>query len=226
MEAAKPALSKSITAKDKILADLKVSFNDILIKHLDDRSYNESKIKTWVENILSDAKEVATKSYPDYDIFLYCFIAQRNVYFNSNERHISITETDGSDYANFKNDNIYCTLKYFAFKHYKLDYSLNAFDSDIVSKGNKLMIKYLEDRKYNNEKNDNYINNINIEHIDYILKINNKLRCITTTYIFQSPIKGKYYFNYLVSGKDICKTLFQSYQNDSLLCTHTTFFFK
>ena len=161
-----------------------------------------------------------------YKVFLFCFITDRNVSFNSNDRHISVVNTDGSGYANFKSDDIYCDLIYFPFKKYNLDYNLDTFESDILTYGNDTMVKYLEDRKYNSDKNKNYIDNINIEHFDYILKIFNKLRCFATTYIFQTPIKGKYYFNYIIYGKNIYKTMFQSYQNDSLFCIHNTFFFK
>ena len=226
MEAAKPAMTTNKTSKDKMIDDLKTNYQRILIKHLDDRTYNENKIKNWIDNILSDAKEFAIKNYSDFDIFLFCFIAQRNVYFNSNDKHISITETDGSGMTLFRSDNIYCEFRFFIFKHYTLDYSLNTFESEIIRKGNELMIKYLEDRKYNQEKNDSYIQNINKEYLDYVLTINNKLRCFEASYIFQTPIKGKYYFNYTSHGKDIYKTIFQSYQNDSLLMTLDIFFFK
>ena len=226
MEAAKPVMTTNKTQKDKIIDDLKINYQQILFKYLDDRPYNENKIKNWIDNILSDAKDFSIKNYPDYDIFLYCFIAQKNVYFNSNDRHISLPKTDGSGVAIFKSDNIYSELRFFFFIHYTLDYSLNSFESEIITKGNELMIKYLEDRKYNQKKNDSYIENINKEHIDYILSLNNKLRSFGISYIFQTPIKGKYYFNYISHGKDIYKTMFQSYQNDSLLMTHNIFFFK
>jgi len=226
MEAGEPAMTIKDISKDKMIDDLKKNYQQTLIKHLDDRTYNEDNIKTWINYILSDAKKFSIKNYPDYDIFLYCFISQRNVYFNSNDRYISTPKTDGNGSTSFRNDNIYCQLKFFIFKHYPLEYSLNTFESEIIAKGNELMIKYLEDRKYNPEKNDNYIENINKEHFDYILSINNKLKCFAITYIFQIPIKGKYYFNYTIHGKDIYKTMFQSYQNGSLLMTHDVFFFK
>ena len=226
MEAAKPPMTKKKSQKDKMIDDLKINCQQILIKHLDDRTYNENKIKNWIDNILSDAKDFSIKKYPDYDIFLHCFISQINVYFNANAASISIYKTDGLGVAIFKSDNIFCELRFFIFKHYTLDYSINSFESEIIIKGNELMIKYLEDRKYNQEKNDSYIQNINKEHVDYIVSIKNKLRLFEVSYIFQTPIKGKYYFNYISHGKDIYKTMFQSYQNDSLLMTHNTFFFK
>jgi len=226
MEAAKPAGNTNKNLKEKILDDLGVNFKNILSKHLDDRAYNENKIKTWIDNILFDSRDYFINKYSDYDIFLFCFISQKNVYFNVNIRQIFLEKTDGSNWVNFKSDNIYCVLFFFFYKHYTLDYNLQGSESDIIKKGNELIVKYLEDRKYNPDKNVDYINNINIEHFDYLIKKNNKLRAFATTFIFENPIKGKYDFNYLSHGKDVYKTMFQSYQNDSLLCTHDIFFFK
>ena len=226
MEAPKPALDSIPTQKNVMHDYLEENFKKILNKYLDDRTYNENKIKNWIKDILLDAKEFSKKAYPDYDIFIYCFIAQRNVDCNSVSNQILIIETDGGYLTDFKNDSIYCELRYFYFKHYQLDYSLDTFESDIILKANELMVKYLEDRKFNHDKNIGYINNIKNEYLDYIWSINNKLRCMAIIYIFKTPIKGKYYFDYLAYGKDIYKTLFHCYQNDSLLCLNETFFFR
>ena len=226
MEAAKPAGNTNKSIKDNIFADLRDNFKKVLNNHLDDRVYNENKIKTWINNILFDTEDYFAKKYPDYDIFLHCFVSQNHVYFNVNVRQIFIEETDGSDWVSFKNDNMFCILYFFFYKRYKLDYNLQGIESDIIKKGNELTVKYLEDRKYNPDKNVDYINHINIEHIDYILNKKNKSRCFAVTIIFKNPIKGKYDFNYLSHGKDVYKTMFQSYQNESLLCTHDIYFFK
>ena len=215
------------TPKDKMIDNLKINYEQILIKYLNERSYSENQIKNWIDNILSDAKVFSIKNYPDYDIFLHCFIAQKNVYFNSNDKHISKTKTDSSGVALFISENIFCELRFFIFKHYTLDYSINSFESDIIGKGNELIFKYLADRqKYNRGKNNDYINKINNEHVDYIENLNSKLRCFVVSYIFQTPLFGLYYFNYISHGKNIYKTLLQSYQNDSLLMIHNIFFFK
>ena len=34
----------------------------------------------------------------------------------------------------FRSDNIYCEFRFFIFKHYTLDYSLNTFESEIIRK--------------------------------------------------------------------------------------------
>ena len=180
MEAAK---TTNKTPREIMIDNLKINYEKILIKYLDGRSYNENKIKNWIDNILSHAKDFSIKNYPDYDIFLYCFIAQKNICFYSNDGNISITKTDWSGIAIFRSDNINCELRFFIYKHYTLDYSINSFESEIFTKGNELMIINLEDNKYNTEKNDSYIKKINNEHVDYIVSLNNKLRCYVVSYI-------------------------------------------
>ena len=222
MEAAKPVIVSETPIKD----NLKEYFKKILAKHLDDRAYNETKIKNWADNILSESKEYFIKQFPDYDLFLICFICERNVYFTENCKNISITATDASDFVNFQSDSIYCGLNFFYYKHYILNYNINDFECDIIRKGNETLLKHLEDRKYNVDKIGSYNENINKEHMDYIVGKCNKLRSYCINKIFQNPIKGKYYFNYLSHGKDIHRAIFQSYQNDELICTHDIFFFK
>ena len=51
MSAPKPA-----SIKEEIKEDLLKAFKDILIKYLDDRTFNENKVKRWINNILEDAK--------------------------------------------------------------------------------------------------------------------------------------------------------------------------
>ena len=149
-----------------------------------------------------------------------------NFYFSANQYTICLPKTEGADCSSYKTDDLYCQIYYFFFKHCNLDYTLKNIESLILQKGNELMLKYLEDRKYNADKNNDYINNINKDHMYYIVEKNNKLKCSANTKIIQTPIKGKSYFDYLSHGKDIYRVIFQSYQNDSLICTHDLFFFK
>ena len=173
-----------------------------------------------------DSKEYFIKKYPDYDLFLLCLICDRNVYFKEDCYQISVLETDAGDFVDFQTEYLFCTLDFFYFRHYDLDYVLTDIESDIIKKGNEILLKYLEDRKYNADKISNYNNSINDEHNLYILEKCNKLRSYTFTKIFKNPIEGKYDYNYLIHGKDIYRAIFQSYQNNSLLCTHDIFFFK
>ena len=226
MNAPQPAMTLDKSIKDIIGDDLKQSFKSILLKYLDDRTYNEKKIRNWTSNILLDCKEYFIKKYNDYDLFLICFICERNVYYREGCRSISIIKTDGSDSADLQTEYLYCAINFFYYKHYNLDYSITDFEADIIKKGSDILFKHLENRKYNYDKLDNYNNNINTEHNDYILEKCNKLRCFTINRIFDNPIKGKFDFNYLSYGKDIYRTIFQSYQNDSLICNHDVFFFK
>ena len=226
MDAAKPPIINKDSIKNIILNDLKSYFKTILVKHLDDRAFNENKIKNWADNILLDCKEYFIKKYPDYDLFLLCFICDRNVFFYENNYCILVIETDGNDSVDFQTDNLYSSINFCYYRHYNLDYSLTDFEADIIKKGNETLFKYLEDRKFNYEKLCNYNKTINEEHNNYILEKSNKLRSFTINRIFQNPIKGKYKFYYLSHGKDIYRAIFQNYQNDSLICSHDLFFFK
>ena len=65
---------------------------------------------------------------------------------------------------------------------------------------------------------------INDEHVKFIIKKGDNLRCFVLNEIYQNPIKDKFY--YLSYGKEIYLRLFQTYTNDSLTSYHIVFFFK
>jgi len=226
MEPANPANDVENTLKNSIMDDLKEEYKKILIKHLDDRSYNENKIKNWMDYILSDAKEYFIKKYPDYDLFVLCFLCDSEINLNERNDSISVKKTDGSGIVKFENDDLYCTLHYFFSKKENLNYSLTGIEANIIKKGNILLLKYLEDRNFNYDKNNEYSENINDEDNDYILEKNDSVRLFVINRIFQNPIEGKFDFTYISHGKDIYKSIFQSYQNDSFIFTHDLFFFK
>ena len=123
-------------------------------------------------------------------------------------------------------DALYVTLRFFFYKDYKLSYSLDNIESSIIQKGNELLIKYLEDRKFVYDKLNGYNSSINNEHINYILEKEKNLRCYMLNRIFKNPVGGKYFFKYLSYGKDIYNKIFQTYTNDSLISCHEIFFFK
>ena len=225
MEAPKPAEASSEEMKTEILQNLQKEFKKIVENHLDGRVYNEDKIKKWVNNILSECKEYFSIKYPSYDLFLFCIVNEKGVYYRQNVLYASIITSDGGDFVDLETEFLYVTLRFFYFKHYELDYSLDDIESDIIKKGNELLFKYLDGKKYDYDKVDEYNRNINKEHIIYILEKEKGLRCYLLTRIFKNPIK-KYFFKYLVHGKNIDSKIFQNYTNDSLTCCHDVFFFK
>ena len=178
----------------KILDDLKNYYKDILIKHLDERKFKEEKIYSWMDNILIDAKDYFITKYPDYDIFLYVYICPKNVYFRSNFTSISLATTDSPSSVNLSTDDLYSILYFFFFKHYNLNYSLDESENVIIKKGNDILIKYLDERKYNYDKCITYNSSINDEHINFIVKKENKCRCFILNEIYQNPIQNNYFF--------------------------------
>ena len=222
MSAPKPASS----IREEIKEDLLKAFKDILIKYLDDRTFNENKVKRWINNILEDAKNYFINKYPNYDLFLQCNIYEKNVYFRGHNYSISVVDTDLCDNVSFGGENLYSVLYFLAFKSYNLSYSLNEYEDEIIRKGNDILMKYLEDRKFDYDKCTNYNYNIDDEHCNFILEKEKYSRCHFISEIFQNPIKGKFFYNYFCHGKNIYSKIIQTYSNDSLTCYHYVFFFK
>ena len=179
-----------------------------------------------MNNILIETKEYFNKKYPDYDLFLYIYVCQKNVYFSSKYTTISILNSDWISSINFQTYYLFSVLYYFFYKCVNLNYSLDEYENEIIQKGNELLSKYLDERKYNPDKIVNYSKNINDEHVDFILNKEKCLRCFLLNEIYVNPIKGKFYFKYLSYGKEIYMRLFQTYTNDSLTSYHIVFFFK
>ena len=226
MEAAKP-ISTTKSIADKIDDDLQKAYKDLLIKHLDDRTFKEEKIKGWMNNILIEAKEYFIKTYPDYDLFLLIFIYPKNVYFKSNCSSISLLNIDSSSSVNFSTDNLYAVLYYFYFKRYNLEYSLDEYEDEIIQNGHEILKKHLDERKFDYNKIGNYNLDINNDFNNFILEKEKKqIRCFTVNEIYQNPIKAKYFFKYLCHGKNIQTKIFHNFLNDGLICCHSLYFFK
>jgi hypothetical protein len=222
-----PAPANSTTSiKEEISNDLKKKYKEILIKHLDDRPFKEDKVKLWMNDILMDAKEYFIKKYPNYDLFLYNYIGPENLYFRSKCISIGLVDSDWSDSVNFQTDTLYSILYYLCYKKTNLSYSIEENEAEIIQKGNEILGKFLDERKYNYDKALNYNTNINDEHINFILTKEKNCRCFCINEIYQKPIQNKYFFKYISHGKSICSKIFQTYVNDSLISCHNLFFFK
>ena len=116
-------------------------------------------------------------------------------------------------------------MNFFFFEHYNLSYSIEENESEIIRFGQEILNKYLEDKKFETNKIMEYNSIINNEHANFILKKENNLRFFILNRIFKNPVK-RYYYKYLVHGKEIYSKIFQGYSNDSLTCGHEVFFFK
>ena len=109
---------------------------------------------------------------------------------------------------------------------YKLSYSLDDFEDEIIQNGNEILQKYLDKEKYESSKMQTLINSINDDHIDFVLEKESDLRAFFLTEIYENPIKEKYFFKYLSYGKNICSKIIQNYSNDSLKSYQYIFFFN
>ena len=220
------AVNSTTSIKEEIRNDLNKKYKEILIKHLDDRPFKEDKVKLWMNDILMDAKEYFIKKYPNYDLFLYNYICARNVYFRSNYTSISLVDSDCCDITEFKSDTLYSILYFLCYKKTNLSYSIEENEAEIIQKGNEILGKFLDERKYDYDKALNYINNINQEYTDFILTKEKYCRCFFISEIYQKPIQNKYFFKYISHGKSICSKIFQTYVSDYLISCHNLFFFK
>ena len=226
MEAPTPIASDT-TIRDEIAKDIELAFKNILAKNLDGIKYfDEDKAKIWSNNILNEAKRYFCENYPNYDLFLFNSIYPNNIYFRSKQYSISMVKTDWCNVLNYNSNSIYSGLYYFFYKHYNLVYNINDIEPDIIQKGNEILERNLEGKKYNYYKSLENCNNINKEYINYILSKEKKLRCYAICKIYEKPIKGKYVFKYISYGKEICSKLLNTYINNELICRHFLFFFK
>ena len=107
MEAPKPAEASSEEMKTEILQNLQKGFKKIVENHLDGRVYNEDKIKKWVNNILSECKEYFSIKYPSYDLFLFCIVNEKGVYYRQNVLYASIITSDGGDFVDLETEFLY-----------------------------------------------------------------------------------------------------------------------
>ena len=221
-----PPTASEMPINKQIANDLKTSFKAILQKYLDGRTIKEDKINSWMNDILTDAKEYFIKKYPEYDLFLDIYVYPRNVYFNSKSTSISILNIDFNDVVEFCTDNLYSVLYIFFYKHINLDYELERYENKLIQKESETLRKHLEDRKYGKECG-NYNNYINDDLISFILnEEKSSIRCFFLSEIYQNPIQSKYYYKYLSHGKQIHTKIIQAFNNDSLTCYHYLFFFK
>ena len=209
----------------QITNDLSKAYKDILIKYLDERILKEDKVYIWINNILNDAKNYFVQKYPDYDLFIFINVCPINIYFYSGSYSISSPNIDWCNYVCLKTDHLYCSLFFFFYKHYDLNYNIDEHEALIIQEGNEILKNILKDKKFGNDCK-KYNKKINSEHPNYVVQIEDKLRCLFINEIYQNPIQGKYYFKYLSHGKDIYSKIFQTYDNDSLTCNHYLFFFK
>ena len=164
---APPPISE-LPKNKQITNDLIKEYKNILEKYLDGRAIKEDKINIWMNNIIADAKEYFIKKYPDYNLFLHIYICPKDFYFSSYQSSISIPNKDWTDSVTFSTNDLYSCLYFFFYKECNLNYEIEDYESLIIKKGNEILKKYLQDRKYGEEckKYNEYIDQ---EYSNFIL---------------------------------------------------------
>ena len=193
-----------LSEKEIIKLDITEKFKELLKIHLEGRTFKEEKIKSWLNNILEDAKDYFVKKYTNYDIFLFVHISSKDLYYRSNADAILVNNSDAHDFVDYYNDYFYCILRFIFYKHYDLDYSIENYEDEIIQKTNEILKKYLEDRKFIKENAEKNNLNINSEIANFILDKEKYLRIFTINKIYKKPLSGKkYFFKYYSYGKNI-----------------------
>ena len=150
----------------------------------------------------------------------------KNVNYLSDASGIIMNGTDSHYLVDFENNSFYCVLRFLFYKRYNLNYNIEAFEDEIIQKGTKILEKYLKNKNFEINAVKKLNIDINDEHVNFILKKENTLRCFVINKIFQKNTLEQCYFNYLSHGKFICSKIFQTFINDNLVCNHYLLFFK
>ena len=76
--------------KNQIVSDVRSKYEEILKLNLEGRIFKEDLIKSWLDNILNDAKDYFINKYPDYDIFLFTQLIPKSITYRSNSSKIAV----------------------------------------------------------------------------------------------------------------------------------------
>ena len=212
--------------KNQIVSDVRSKYEEILKLHLEGRIFKEDLIKSWLDNILNDAKDYFINKYPDYDIFLFTQLIPKSITYRSNSSKIAVDKTDEESFAEYSADTFYCILRFFFFKHFDLNYNIEQSEDEVVRKGDEIIRKFLEGREYTPENANKYNRDITYEYANFIAKKIKNPRMLTINKIYKKPIDGKYFYKYLCHGKNIYSKIIQTYENEYLQCVLFAFFFK
>ena len=182
---------------DIMTDDCEKKGKEILKKHLDGRSYNESKVDEWINNILEEFINYFKQKYPSYHLFLFCQACSKKnctFYFSKLELRAPLNENSWS--SDFETDEIYSNLFFFFFENFTSNAYLS-FEPKLISFGNKLLYKIFDGKHFDRNMKDN-CSKYNNELIDYILKLGKVKRCFSLTLAFKKPLKD-FTYNYTMT---------------------------
>ena len=100
--------------KEQIKLDLINKYREILKIHLEGRTFKVDKIKSWLNNILIDAKEYFIQKYQNYDLFLFTQMRPQTLVYRSNSSGILYNITDSYYFVDYENADFYCVLSFFS----------------------------------------------------------------------------------------------------------------
>ena len=108
--------------KEIIISDLKTKAYELLVKHLDGRNYNETKVEIWIEAILIDFENYFKEKYPNYYLFQFCAVCSINSSFYNNSSNISKALT-----GHFLFSKLVIFILVYIFSFLKISIQINVF---------------------------------------------------------------------------------------------------
>lgn len=212
---------KKKTEKEIMTEDLEKKGEEILNKHLDGRTFIESKVDGWIKMIIDDFEKYFKEKYPSYYYFLFCNVSSKKTYFDANQQGL-YRKNERLSRAGFSTNDIYSTLRFFYFKDFKsnVDYSLK---SKIIFYGNKLLYDIFDER--NNEENmSDYCDRMNKEHMSNIHEFDKQSIYLFITFAINKPLKN-FAFIYKTNWKNKLNEIIQTFQTSKREIFHFVFMF-
>ena len=209
-------MNKNLNSNDDLFTkELKSIAKNNLVKHLEGRTLNMDKIKSWGEMILNDLGNDLKIKYPDYCFGLFFSISDRTNYYSSNSHSIMYTGTDKNIFEIYNTNDFNSEIRIFASKKYypKPNFKENMPYNYLV-RINKRFHDSLEGRTYIGDKIPNYCTNIVNDINNILLERENRPCSFHICFINRLPMKN---IHIDIKFIDVdYMPFFFSYSNDSL----------
>ena len=179
--------------RDIMKEDLKKKGKDLLVKHLDGRTYKEEKVDEWMKNILDEYENYFKQKYPSYYSFMFLDICSKDTYFYIDYHYICVSSKETTFSCQFITDALYSCINLFFFKSFN-SISNFSLEPKIISFGNKLLYEIFDERKYDNKMSD-YCARFNKEFQSFFCSLDKRRRVLNLTFAFQKPLKN-FSYNY------------------------------
>ncbi len=162
------------------------------IKYFKGREYKKDEVSKWIDGYIEDMQIFVKNKFPDYKFFL-CIITQgkdKNTFRISN-KNLSFPKTDGFIKEIYCDKiSVYSYLLYIKKKNFSMEISMTDFENYMKPKMKKIINSYLDQRKYEHEEFEDYLQGIGEEFIREIHNYSKKICCNIITIFLKKPTDG------------------------------------